>query len=192
MVRCRQNCRLPLTPREGKFRGYPCTGILGPSGLGLARSLGGQADKTVNWQMPGKAVLPGQLGTPSNRETSWHTSRLQKGWSLVCSAPVPDSSFSYFGTGLPQGSRGKELGLECPWVQLHSIKLEITKGPKGVGKERAVYISDVGFETVLLHSGNWRQIACRKPSKAVCLSIHPALPVGLVLFIYKWGGTVCG
>lgn len=59
-----------------------------------------------------------------------------------------------------------------PLVQLQSIKQDY-KRSKEIGNKREVYISDVGFETVFLSSGNWRQIPCEGPSRAVCPSISP-------------------
>lgn len=56
---------------------------------------------------------------------------------------------------LPQRSKDKEPDGEGPWSSSRASN-EITKGSKGKGvrNKREVYISDVGFETVFLSSGN--------------------------------------
>lgn len=48
---------------------------------------------------------------------------------------MPDSFFLLWAQTTQRG-RDAELIWEDPWTVLHSIKLEITKGSKGVGKQK--------------------------------------------------------
>lgn len=56
----------------------------------------------------------------------------------MLSSNMPDSISPTLGSD--QRGRDAELIWEDPWTVLHSIKLEITKGSKGLENKRPLYI----------------------------------------------------